>query len=117
MSPFPALLSSFCELSLTTGGHRVRIADLSTIHLTVNATEGFASIGNRVAVDANGYELFNVEIAPGQSCAAIGFPNDVADSLRSRKWITVADNIERNLLFVPPNPSGRYLPLIRLPAN
>jgi hypothetical protein len=109
-----ALMNSFCELSLTTGGHRVRIADLTSIHLTVYVTEGFEAIVNGIAVDTNGYELFNSPISAGKEFPEMDIPESVPFDGKSRKWITVVSNIERNLLFNPPNPSGRYLPLLRL---
>lgn len=108
------LMRSFCELSLTTGGHRVRIADLTTINMTVYVTEGFEAIVNRIAVDANGYELFNSPISVGKELPEVGIPESLSFYGKSRKWITVVSNVERNLLFNPPNPSGRYLPLRRL---
>ena len=108
------LMRSFCELSLTTGGHRVRIADLTTIKLTAYVTEGFEAIVNRIAVDANGYELFNSPISVGKEFPDVDIPESLSFDGKSRKWITVVSNVKRNLLFDPPNPSGRYLPLRRL---
>lgn len=109
-----SVMRSFCELSLRTGGHRVRIADLTSIHLTAYVTEGFEALVKRIAVDANGYELFNLPTVGSNECLEVELPDNAPSNIRSQKWITVASNVERNLLFDPPNPSGRFLPLIRL---
>ncbi len=80
-----ALMNSFCELSLTTGGHRVRIADLTSIHLTVYVTEGFEAIVNGIAVDTNGYELFNSPISAGKEFPEMDIPESVPFDGKSRK--------------------------------
>jgi hypothetical protein len=64
LGPSLSLMTAYCELSLTTGGHRVRIADLSSITLTAFVTDGLQPIARRLMVDANGYELFNCPVSP-----------------------------------------------------
>lgn len=56
------LLTAYCELSLTTGGHRVRIADLTVLRLSAHLTSGLHQIVDRVVIDLNGYEIFNCPI-------------------------------------------------------
>jgi hypothetical protein len=65
-------------------------------------------------VDANGYEMFCC-LADGQGEAASlkwvdGLPYDTAAS----KWVHLVKRQRRNVLFRPPKPSGRFLPLQRI---
>ena len=44
LGPSNSLMTAYCELSVTTGGHRVRIADLTVTHFTVFMTVGLQSL-------------------------------------------------------------------------
>jgi hypothetical protein len=110
----PSLMTAYCELSLTTGGHRVRIADLTTITMTAFVTEGLCPHLRRIMLDANGYELFNCPAATAAGESHIELPETVKDEIGDVKWFKVADGVRRELIFAPPSPSGRLLPLRRL---
>ena len=109
-----SLMTAYCELSLTTGGHRVRIADLSTISLTAYVTDGLFSIARRFVVDANGYELFNCSAAPTAEHSTVELPDSLPIDAKDAKWLVVATDVRRELTFAPPVPSGRLLPLRRI---
>ncbi len=108
-----SLMTAYCELSLTTGGHRVRVADLTTIRLTVFITAGLQGLANRIAVDANGYELFNCAIASTNETSSVEIPESITFDAKSKKWMVAISSAERNLLFEPPSPSGRHYQLRR----
>lgn len=107
-------MAAYCELSLTTGGHRVRIADLTTIGLTVFITSGLQDVIHRIVVDANGYEMFNSAVDPTTETSTIEIPKNIAFDSESRKWIIAVSSAERNLIFNPPSPSGRHYQLRRV---
>ena len=109
-----SLMTAYCELSLTTGGHRVRIADLSTIRLTAFVTDGLYPVVRRLVVDANGYELFNCSVATATEHSPVELPDSLPVDAKNAKWFTVATDVRRELTFAPPVPSGRLLPLRRL---
>ena len=83
----PSLLTAYCELSLTTGGHRVRLADLTVISLKVYATPALHSMVDRLVVDLNGYEFFN---CPAAACDArlptVEIPTKIASNATSKTW-------------------------------
>ena len=58
LSPSLSEMASYNELSLSAVEHRVCIADLTILHLEACCTESIHSKIQRIAVDANGYELF-----------------------------------------------------------
>jgi len=109
-----SIMTAYCELSLTTGGHRVRIADLSTITLSAFVTDGLYHFTRRIIVDANGYELFNCPAATAVDEAIVELPDDLAIDASHAKWFQIAADVRRELTFAPPGPSGRLLPLRRL---
>jgi hypothetical protein len=109
-----SLMTAYCELSLTTGGHRVRIADLTVIHLTVFMTAGLQGLANRVVVDANGYELFNCPVVGTTEVSSIKIPKSIGFDADSKKWIVAVSSTNRNLMFEPPSPSGRHHQLLRV---
>jgi len=109
-----SIMTAYCELSLTTGGHRVRIADLSTISLSAFVTDGLYPYVRRMTVDANGYELFNCPAATVVDESSVELPDDLAVDATSAKWFQVASDVLNELTFAPPVPSGRLLPLRRL---
>ena len=109
-----SIMTAYCELSLTTGGHRVRIADLTIIHLTVYMTSGLLGLVNRIVVDANGYKLFNCPVADTTEASSIEIPKSIAFDSESKKWVEAVSGADRNLMFEPPSPSGRHHPLLRV---
>ena len=109
-----SIMTAYCELSLTTGGHRVRIADLSIIHLTVYMTADLLNLANRIVVDANGYELFNCPLGGTTEASSIEIPKSITFDSGAKKWVEAVSGADRNLIFEPPIPSGRYHPLLRL---
>jgi hypothetical protein len=108
-----SLLTAYCELSLTTGGHRVRIADLTVVNLTVYVTSGLHRIVDRVVVDLNGYEIFNCPVAVIDEKATIEIPTSIAFDAKSKTWKVAIARTERNILFDSPRPSGRHYLLRR----
>ena len=109
----PQLMTSFCEMSLSTAGHRVRIADVSAVHLQVFATTRIAKRVSRVILDCNGYELFDSEAQPTGAKVAIELPRDLTEIVANRDWEEIIPDTRRELLFSPPSRSGRLLPLRR----
>lgn len=109
-----SIMTAYCELSLTTGGHRVRIADLTIIHLTVYMTAGLLNLANRIVVDANGYELFSCPLCGTTEASSIEIPKSITFDSEAKKWVEAVSRADRNLIFEPPSPSGRYHPLLRL---
>jgi hypothetical protein len=112
-----SLMTAYCELSLTTGGHRVRIADLSTITLTAYVTDGLYPFTRRLIVDGNGYELFNCPAATSTEHVTVKTPDKLPVNVKDAQWYQVANDVRRELLFAPPTRSGRLLPLFRIPPN
>jgi hypothetical protein len=55
----PNVMTSYNEVSLTTGGQPVRIADCTVLTLEVICTDGVRGKIRHIAVHANGYELFS----------------------------------------------------------
>jgi hypothetical protein len=109
----PSIMTAYCELSLTTGGHRVRIADLSAITLTTYFTTSLYQIVRRIIVDANGYELFNCPVGTVLEYSSIEIPDAVPIDMSDKKWFKGVSDMRRELIFDPPAPSGRLLPLRR----
>ena len=116
LSFFPHLLTSFTQLSLTSGGHRVRIADFTSINLEAVCTEGFRAKIRSIAVDANGFELFD-HAADGQGEAGtVAWAPGLTCNPSSRKWVSLVTLKSRDLLFSPPAPSPRqFVPLQNIP--
>jgi hypothetical protein len=110
----PSLMTAYCELSLTTGGHRVRIADLTKVTITAYVTEGLYPYLRRIVLDANGYELFDCPAATAADESPVELPDGLKIEVDGVKWYKVADDVQRELMFTPPLPSGRLLPLRRL---
>jgi len=114
LSPSKSTMASFFELSLTTGGHRVRIADLTWIKLRALCTSGIRPLINHVTVDANGYEIFNSPIDASDEVVSFEFPEGLPFDAASKTWVSCVSMAERNLIFDPPSPSGRMQPLRRV---
>jgi hypothetical protein len=112
----PNVLASYNELSLTTAGSRVRIADLTVVTFEACCTEGIRGKIKRIAVDANGYELVNHSPDGLGEVTTIKWPEALPYNAAGRKWQTLVTLKQRNFLFEPPNPSGRLLPLLRIPG-
>lgn len=109
----PSLMTGYCELSLTTGGHRVRIADLTVVSLTVYTTSDLHRIVDRVVIDLNGYEFFNCPVAVMDEIASVEIPSSIAFDAKSKTWKVAIAKTERNILFDSPRPSGRHYQLRR----
>ena len=89
-------MTAYCELSLTTGGHRVRIADLSSITLTAFVTDGLKPIARRLMVDANGYELFNCPVSPATEHSSVELPDNLPIDSSGAKWFVAASQVRRD---------------------
>jgi hypothetical protein len=109
----PSLMTAYCELSLTIGGHRVRLADLTNLTLTAYVTEGLYPYLRRIVLDANGYELFDCPAATAADESPVELPYGVKIEVEGRKWYKVVNDVPRDLMFAPPLPSGRLFPLRR----
>ncbi len=113
LGPSLSLMTAYCELSLTTGGHRVRIADLSSVSLKIYVTEGLKPIARQLTIDANGYELFRHSILRDIEQSVVELPDNLPIDVTDVKWFEIDGEIRRDLTFEPPLPSGRLLPLRR----
>lgn len=108
------MMTAYSEISLTTGGQRVRIADLTILKFDAFCTLGFQSKVRRVAIDANGYELFNYGPDGQGQVNTLEWPEDLSYDTASKQWISLITEKQRNLLLDPPQPSSRrFLPLRR----
>jgi hypothetical protein len=107
------MMTSYNELSLTTGGRRVRIADLTIISLEVSCTEGIRGKIKQIAVDANGYQLFSCPADSQSEVTSLKWPEGLPYNAADRRWVNLVKKQDRNLLFSPPSLSGRFLPLKR----
>lgn len=113
----PSVMISYNEISLTTGGNRVRIADLTLITFEAICTEGIRDRIKRVVVDANGYELVSyAPEVPGNSedVSNVKWPEKLTYKAADRKWKVLITQKQRNLLFSQPKASGRLAPLINI---
>lgn len=108
------MMTAYSEISLTTGGQRVRIADLTILRFDAFCTPGFQSKVRRVAIDANGYELFNYGPDGQGQVNTLEWPEDLSYDPASKQWVSLITEKRRNLLFEPPQLSGRFLPLRRI---
>jgi hypothetical protein len=108
------IMAAYNEISLTTWGHRVRIADLTILHVEAFCTGGFQGKVRRVAIDANGYELFGHEPDCQGQAEGLEWPKDLPYDAASRQWLCLIAKKQRNLLFEAPRPSGRFFPLRRI---
>ena len=113
IAPSQSLLTAYCELSLTTGGHRVRLADLTVVCLTVHITAGLHPLVERICIDANGYEIFACPTQVAVESASVEIPESVPFDSKCQKWIVGVHDAERNMLFTPPRLSGRHHQLRR----
>jgi hypothetical protein len=113
----PHLLTSFSQLSLSMGGHRVRLGDLSAVSIEALCTERFRSTIRGIAVDANGYALFEYAAdGQGEATSISWAPNLEPFNPSNRNWVNLLMKKDRDMLFMPPVPSPRgFLPLQNLP--
>ena len=91
----------------------MRIADLTVIRLTAYITSGLHRLVDRVVIDTNGYEMFNCPIDVATEQVAVEIPGTIAFDAKSKTWIAAINKAERNVLFEPPQPSGRHYQLRR----
>ena len=110
----PSIMAAYCELSLTTSGYRVRIADLSVISLTVYLSKKLYPLVERILVDANGYELFNYSISNQTNEAVIDLPDQIPVPIKDLKWMKSSSSIKRDFIFELPVLSGRLSPLYHI---
>ena len=108
------LITSYSELSLTTGGQRVRIVDLTILTLQAFCTDGFRDKIRQLTVDANGYELFCCSADRQGAVTEIKWAEGLSYNAAARHWVGLVKQEQRNLLFNPPQPSQRFLPLQRI---
>jgi hypothetical protein len=109
------LLTSFNELSLTSFGHRVRIADLTILNVEAYCTETLRPEVLQVALDANGYELFSFNADGTVQADSLKFSEKVPFNASERNWLVLLNRKECNLLQNPPKRSPRFSPLVKLP--
>jgi hypothetical protein len=110
------VMRSFNELSLTTGGNRVRLADLTIITVEAVCTEGIRAKIKGIAVDANGYELLNHTSEGQGECTAIKWPEKLAYNAAGRRWVVLVPLKQHNFVLTHPKPSGRFTPLVDIPG-
>lgn len=108
-----SIMTAYCELSLTTGGHRVRLADLTSVTMTAYVTAGLYPFLRRIVLDANGYELFNCPAATAAEESPVELPVGVKFKTEGLRWYKVVNDVPREFIFAPPLPSGRLSPLRR----
>jgi hypothetical protein len=108
-------MDCYNELSLATGGNRVRIADLTVVAFEAICTEGIRQKINRVMVDVNGYELANHGPDGWEEVTTVKWPEPLAYDAPGHKWLSLVSLKQHNLLFTQPKPSGRMGPLIVFP--
>jgi hypothetical protein len=110
----PDIMTSYNELSLTTGGNRVKIADLTVVTFEACCTEGIRNKIKRVAVDVNGYELVNHTPDGWGEVTTINWPETLAYNAAVHKWQVLVTLKQHNLLFTYPKSSGRMMPLFHI---
>jgi len=110
----PNIMTSYNELSLTTCGNRVRIADLTVVTFEACCTEGIRNKINRIAVDASGYGLINHSPDGWGEVTTVKWPETLAYNAAGHKWQVLVALKQHNLLFTNPNPSGRMMPLFHI---
>ena len=108
----PRTITAYSELSLTSGGQRVRIADLTILRFDIFCTPGFQGRVQRIAIDANGYELFNSVPDLQVQVDTLEWPKKFPYDAVSKQWGSLIAEKKRNLLFEPLQLSGRFFPLI-----
>jgi hypothetical protein len=111
ISPSPQLITSYNQLSLTAGGARVRIADLTIVGIEVICTAGIHGKIKQISVDTNGYELFSCPVNAQSEVTDVKWAKKLPYPASDRKWVNLVKKQKRNLLFNPLSPSGRFLPL------
>lgn len=114
VSPGRSHIMSCFELNLSKAGNQVKMTDLSSLALSVFASEGFSVRLKRVLVDGNGYELFDCPTGVPRESELPQFPDSIHEGIPKTRWQQVVFDSQRELLFDPPKKSGRLVPLIRL---
>lgn len=107
-------MTSYNELSLTTFGKRLSIADFTIVGLEVVCTEGIRGRISQIEVDVNGYQLFCCPPDAEGEVTGLKWAEELPYNAADRKWVALVKKQQRNLLFSPPTLSGRFLPLQRL---
>jgi hypothetical protein len=108
-------ISVFGEYSLTTGGSRVRIVDLTIVGVEIICTDNLRSKLKSVAIDLNGFELFKGPVEAVNEALAKQWPTAaIPFEIATKQWRSVVKRRERNLLFEPLEPSPRFKPLMRV---
>ena len=105
------MMAAYGEISLTTVGHRVRIADLTLISLEAFCTEELRKNLKSVAMDANGYELFSCPADGEGPAGELNWPTGLPYTCTGRSWVKLLASQPRNVLLAPPTPSPRFAPL------
>lgn len=115
ISPMPNIILGLFEVIITSMGNTVRISDLADISLSVYATSGIAPHISKIIFDANGYELYNLPAGSLVAHSPPQLPDHV--NANSHQWFKMIDENRRELLFSPPNLSGRLAPVHKVQVN
>ncbi len=108
----PNLFTSYNRLYLSTGGGKpLAIADLSLVSLKAYCTSGIRNSIRRVVVDVNGYEMFYCEVDDSRPAGSLAWPEKLPYDAKAHQWTSLLRwPLERNLLFLPLEPSTRFSP-------
>jgi len=97
---------------LRVGSNHVRLVDLTLVQLEAVCTKALHSKLKRIALDVNGYALFECDAEEGE---AMPVPERLPDGLSfdaaASEWASLVKVASRDCLFEPPKQSGRLLPL------
>ncbi|HPF27820.1 MAG TPA: hypothetical protein PK159_14635 [Steroidobacteraceae bacterium] len=106
-----SVIVAYCEVHFSYFGRPASLADLAEVAITVHLTEGLKEQVHSIAVDANGYEIFRIDVESIVKEASVKLTQDVFEPSKSAKWFEVAVDRRRNLQFERLNFSGRMAPL------
>src|SRR4029079_10977205 len=104
-------ISTYTELSLTTVGQRVRLADMTILVIQAFSTLGLCGKIKQIAIDANGYEIFSSPVTMGGVMDAYKWSENLSYPAAGQTWVALTNKTARNLLFDPPKKTDRFAPL------
>lgn len=95
------------EISITSAG-RVSLADLTILRVSATCSERLRDLIQSIALDANGYELFNCPANHSGDVSPPVLQGEISTALTGKNWKSLLTMQSRNMLERPPERSPRF---------